>query len=290
MRSPPTASCSRRARSARPTCCCATVRSLPGHRPGPGHALLRQRRPAHAGAQAARPADRQARSSSRAASGRRSRWRCVSRAASTRRRARSPGRGFYLEDAGYPDLLNWLIQVAEMPGAIAARLVHRSSASSCACCGREPTRTSVPSSRACSATPSSHRGSSRCWAWVARCRSASWACATTGSTSDWTIDRSTRLLRRTCGDAQEALAAGARRQLPGQPGMAPGAPGHHRPPAGRRAHGPRTRERASSTPGARSSGTPGCTWRTARSCPGTVGPNPSLTIAALADRFADGIC
>jgi cholesterol oxidase len=23
--------------------------------------------------------------------------------------------------------------------------------------------------------------------------------------------------------------------------------------------------------------------------PGTVGPNPSLTIAALADRFADGI-
>lgn len=30
----------------------------------------------------------------------------------------SPGRGFYLEDAGYPDLLNWLIQAAEMPSAV----------------------------------------------------------------------------------------------------------------------------------------------------------------------------
>ena len=43
----------------------------------------------------------------------------------------SNGRGFYLEDAGYPDLINWLIQAIEMPGAIlrywhtAVRLVRR---------------------------------------------------------------------------------------------------------------------------------------------------------------------
>ncbi len=41
------------------------------------------------------------------------------------------GRGFYLQDAGYPDLINWIVQAIETPGAIlrywlmAVRLVRR---------------------------------------------------------------------------------------------------------------------------------------------------------------------
>ena len=49
------------------------------------------------------------------------------------------------------------------------------------------------------------------------------------------------------------------------------------------------RARASSTRTATSSAIPACTSPTARSCPGPTGPNPSFTIAALADRFADQI-
>ena len=59
----------------------------------------------------------------------------------------------------------------------------------------------------------------------------------------------------------------------------------HRAPARRRPMGRCRPARAGawSTPGARSSATPACTSRTARSCPGRSGRTRSLTIAALAD-------
>ena len=206
-RSPPTARARGGHASARPISCCATAPVCRASAAGPGHALLRQRRPADAGAPAATGRDRRADRASRAASGRRSRWRFGSRATpDPDAPPGSPGRGFYIEDAGYPDLLNWLVQAAESPGALAARLVHTIKRLSCGCWAASPTRMSARSSRACSATPRTRRGSCPSWAWAARCRSASSGSQDGRLTADWTIDRSVDYFEQVRG-AQEELAA-----------------------------------------------------------------------------------
>ena len=91
--SPATTSCSAPARSARPTCCCKP-RRLPAAEPRLGTPLLRQRRPAHA----------RASSSERGRSSRGSRPGHHEREHVPDALDGGEGRGFYLQDAGYPEL------------------------------------------------------------------------------------------------------------------------------------------------------------------------------------------
>ena len=96
-----------------------------------------------------------------------------------------------------------------------------------------------------------------------------------------------RVLRPAAHDLAR-LRPRARRHVRRQPDLVPAAR-DHRPPARRRADGPLAR-RGRRRLGRRGVRLPGpVRGRRRRSCPGPVGPNPSLTIAALADRFADRI-
>ena len=90
-------------------------------------------------------------------------------------------------------------------------------------------------------------------------------------------------------ERQAQLASAARRQAPGQPGLAPRPSGHHRPPPRRRAHGSHRAAEGVVDPMGRVFGHPGLYVADGSVMPGTVGPNPSLTIAAVAERFAQGI-
>ena len=250
------------------------------------HALLRQRRPADAGAQH-EPGHVDGKREPRIVDPGYGPVITTHGAHPRRARTAATGRGFYLQDAGYPQHLAWVLHAVSAPGAGLAlaqggllpgqelaeghaghrrdRADRRADAARRAVGGRaaaardgprHPRRADVPAQR-----PARPRLDAR----GVRRRTSS-ACAT--------ISRD--------------VARVARRPVRGQPAVVPAA-GHHRPPAGRRADGPpsrrgrgrrlRQRVRLSRPAHRRRLGD-------ARARPG---PNPSFTIAALADRFADQI-
>ena len=106
---------------------CSQPRALPAAaEPQAGHPLLRQRRPAHVRAQVLDRGERRG-------DGHRPRYGPVITSA-----IRVPdeldggeGRGFYVEDAGYPDFISWIVQAADEPAALwafrktALRLVRK---------------------------------------------------------------------------------------------------------------------------------------------------------------------
>jgi cholesterol oxidase len=198
----------------------------------------------------------------------------------------SVGRGFYLQDAGYPDLLNWLIQAVEMPGALikywftALRLVRRfMRRGTDTDIGAEIARLLGDAELSSGILPLLGMGREE----------PTGVMALRGDrlNVEWTIDRSS--------DYFEEVRAAQRRLA-----EAMGATFRDNPiwnfgrrvitvhPLGGAPMGRDAREGVVDSSG-RVFGHPGLYIADGSVMPGTVGPNPSLTIAALADRFADGI-
>jgi cholesterol oxidase len=196
------------------------------------------------------------------------------------------GRGFYLEDAGYPDLINWLIQAVEMPGAIlrywltAVRLVRRLM--------RRQLDTDVGAELAqllgdaeLSSGILPMLGMGREWPnGVMRLRQGL-------LDVDWTIDRSSDYFERVRA-AQRQLATALGADFRDNPLWHMGRRVITVHPLGGAPMGRDIREGVVDARG-RVFGHPGLYIADGSVMPGTVGPNPSLTIAALADLFADGI-
>ena len=195
-------------------------------------------------------------------------------------------RGFYLEDAGYPDMINWLIQAVEMPGAIlrywatAIRLVRRLM--------RRQTDTDVGAELArllgdahLSSGILPMLGMGREWpTGEMRLRNGH-------LDIDWTIERSRDYFERVRG-AQRQLAKELGASFRDNPIWHLGRRVITVHPLGGAPMGRDEREGVVDDRG-RVFGHPGLYIADGSVMPGTVGPNPSLTIAALSDLFADGI-
>ena len=99
----------------------AQPRGVPRPEPDARHPVLRQRRPAGVPARRGGPGRRRAGAgASRPAAGRSSPARSGSATRSTATGA--AGRGFYVEDAGYPVFVDWLVETTQMPGRCAGSL------------------------------------------------------------------------------------------------------------------------------------------------------------------------
>ncbi len=197
------------------------------------------------------------------------------------------GRGFYLEDAGQPEFVSWMLQLLDAPRSV-FELIPKLPKLAGNFLTHKDTDIGARDRRASSATAPSRRASCRCWAWAATSPRAIMRCEDGGLQIDWKKNGASKEYFERVRDVSKAVAEEIGGDVPRQPDLA-AEPRRHRARARRRADGPRRRARASSTRTAASSTTPACTSPTDRSCPGPVGPNPSLTIAGLADRFADAI-
>ncbi|HEV8516319.1 MAG TPA: GMC family oxidoreductase [Candidatus Limnocylindrales bacterium] len=196
------------------------------------------------------------------------------------------GRGFYLEDVGYPEFLNWMLQVVETPGAlwrwrtIALRLLWALL--------RRERETDV------SAEVAALLGDTRLSAGMMplagmgrdvpdgllRLRGDRLE-------ADWRIDRSDAYFRRVRG-AMERFADALGGSFRDNPLWHFGQRVITVHPLGGCPMGRDEREGVVS-PYGEVYGYPGLYVADGSVMPGPVGPNPSLTIAALADRFADRI-
>jgi cholesterol oxidase len=198
----------------------------------------------------------------------------------------SPGRGFYLEDAGYPDLLNWLIQAAELPGALVQswftlkRLLLR-------VLGQEPD-TDVSAELAQLLGDASYSSGILPLLGMGREKPVGVLGLQDGRlTADWTIDRSVDYFEHVRG-AQEELAAELGAEFRDNPAWNVGRRVITVHPLGGAPMGRNAREGVVDAWG-QVFGHPGLYVADGSVMPGPVGPNPSLTIAALADRFADAL-
>ena len=192
------------------------------------------------------------------------------------------GRAFYIQDGGYPETINWLIDLSDQPAGIVRvfRLLWRLIKLWLRLGARA---TSAPTSRATSAGGHCRRRRCRSSPWAgtsrtATCGSRARVCSTSTGTSVARIRRS-----RTCGGravrSRGSSTHGSRTTCPGIWDV----------------WSPCIRSAA-----ARWVGTSRKAWWTLRRglrlpgliadgsvMPGPVGPNPSNTIAALAHRFSE---
>jgi cholesterol oxidase len=194
--------------------------------------------------------------------------------------------GFYLEDAGYPDMINWLIQAVEMPGAIlrywvtAVRLVRRlMRLQTDTDVGAELSRLLGDAELSSGILPLLGMGREE-------------PVGVMGLRGDllnvdWTIDRSSAYFERVRA-AQRRLAEELHAEFRDNPLWHVGRRVITVHPLGGAPMGRHEREGVVNAWG-EVFGHPGLYVADGSVMPGTVGPNPSLTIAALADRFADGM-
>ena len=245
----------------------AQPQRLPAAEPPPGHALLRQRRPAHAGDQHPRDGRRQAH-----AADRRSRLRpghhehgAHARRARRRRGPRllPPGRRLSAA-AGLDPARPRRAQVA-VGVALDRRVPGQELAAGLARHRRQRLHRRPAAVRA-----SCRPAACRCWGWAATSPTGGCSCATAGSTSTGTASArpsTSRACATTSRDFAHALGGQVRRQ----PDLVP-APRDHRPPAGRLPDGPR-RHRGRRRPARqRLRLSRACISPTARSCQGPSVP------------------
>jgi cholesterol oxidase len=192
--------------------------------------------------------------------------------------------GFYLEDAGYPDMLNWLIQSVEMPGAIlrywvtAVRLVRRlMRLQTDSDVGAELAQLLGDAELSSGILPLLGMGREEPNG-VMRLRDDM-------LDVDWTIDRSSAYFERVR-SAQRRLAEELGAEFRDNPIWHLGRRVITVHPLGGAPMGRHEKEGVVDAWG-QVFGHPGLYVADGSVMPGTVGPNPSLTIAALADRFAE---
>lgn len=196
------------------------------------------------------------------------------------------GRGFYLEDAGYPDLINWLIQAVETPGAIlrywltALRLVRRlMRLQHDTDVGAELARLLGDTELSSGIVPLLGMGREE----------PNGVMGLRGGLLDvdWQIDRSSAYFERVRA-AQRRLAEAMNADFRDNPIWHFGRRVITVHPLGGAPMGRSSDEGVVDAWG-RAYDLPGLYIADGSVMPGTVGPNPSLTIAAFADRVADGI-
>ena len=194
--------------------------------------------------------------------------------------------GFYLEDAGYPDLLNWLIQSTEMPGAILRgwfaleRIVRRAlRLSTDSDITAELARLLGDMELSSGILPLLGMGR--------EIPDGVMDLRDKRLNVDWEIDRSTAYFEHVR-DTQQVLARELGAEFQDNPLWHLGRRVVTVHPLGGAPMGRDAGEGVVDAWG-QVFGHPGLYVADGSVMPGTVGPNPSLTIAALADRFADGI-
>jgi len=192
--------------------------------------------------------------------------------------------GFYLEDAGYPDLVNWLIQATEMPGAVLrywatfVRLLRRFlRLQNDTNISAELARLLGDAELSSGILPLLGMGREKPVG-VMRLRGRM-------LDVDWTIDRSSAFFERVRA-AQHKLADELGAEFLDNPIWNFGRQVITVHPLGGAPMGRSAGEGVVDAWG-EVFGHPGLYVADGSVMPGTVGPNPSLTIAALADRFAD---
>ena len=255
------------------SCCCATVcaprrsagRSAPG---SAATATCSRLRCGPATTRATRPLERRTARSSPAPCG-----------SPTRSTARSMGRGHYVEDAGYPGFVDWLVETTQVCRAPGGRSDRRWPG-----CGPASAAARLHVSAVTRRLIGSGELSDGCLPLLGMGRDVPdgvFGLAAAGST--WTG----RPRRRPATSTGYAARCGARRRaarrLPRQPAVA-GQAGRHRAPARRRPMGRHDAEGVVDAFG-EVFGHPGLYVADGAAMPGPVGANPSLTIAALADRM-----
>jgi cholesterol oxidase len=196
------------------------------------------------------------------------------------------GRGFYLQDAGYPDMINWLIEVVESPGTLlrywltAVRLVRRfMRIDHDADIGAEVAELLGDAHLSSGIVPLLGMGREEPTG-VMALRDGLLDVA-------WQIDRSTDYFE-TVRAAQRKLAEQMGAEFRDNPIWNFGKRVITVHPLGGAPMGRDASEGVVDGWG-RVFGLPGLYVADGSVMPGTVGPNPSLTIAAFADRVADGI-
>ena len=106
------------------------------------------------------------------------------------------GRGFYLQDAGYPQHLAWILHVLAAPQTLwhwrDARLLPGQELAARA----RPTPTSPATSPTCWSRPSCRPAACRCWAWAATSRTGACTCARAGWTSTGRREKSNAYFER----------------------------------------------------------------------------------------------
>lgn len=193
------------------------------------------------------------------------------------------GRGFYLEDIGYPGFLDWIIETTDAPG-ILWRARHAALRLLLGLLGRD--RDTDIGGEISAALGAARRSSSLMpLGGMGRdVPDGTLVLAADRLTSDWRIDRSAPYFSRVRGEMQKLAAVLGARYMDN--------PIWH---FGRRVitvHPlggcPMGADAAQGVvdPWGRVFGQPGLYIADGSVMPGPVGPNPSLTIAALADRFA----
>jgi cholesterol oxidase len=196
------------------------------------------------------------------------------------------GRGFYLEDAGYPELINWLIQAAEMPGnflgyvQMAVHMLRRSlRLERDSDIAAEVARLLGDAELSAGLLPLLGMGREL----------PNGVMELNGGLLDvrWEIDRSSEFFERVRG-AQEQLAKQMGAEFQDNPIWHLGRRVITVHPLGGASMGRDASEGVVDSWG-RVFGLPGLFVADGSVMPGTIGPNPSLTIAAFADRVADGI-
>ena len=287
--SPATAWSSAPARSARRTCCCATAPRSPGlsralgtRFSGNGDLLTFA---------AARDDGRDGR--------RRRARRRQPRAGDHERHPRRPTRSTATGRRAAASTSRTPATRSSPPGC------SRCSTSRTRCCARAPVwrRLAAPAAAAYR-TPSISERRSRDllgdWRAVrrARCRCSAWAATSPTACMrlrdgrldvDWTSDDARASYFERVRDTMRARSpTSSAATFLDNPLWLP-QPRHHRAPARRRARWARTPARACATPYGEVFGYPGLHVADGSVMPGPVGANPSLTIAALADRFADAM-
>jgi cholesterol oxidase len=198
----------------------------------------------------------------------------------------SPGRGFYLQDAGYPDLLNWLIQAAVLPTQM-VRAWYTVKQLALGVLGRS---TDSDISAELATLLGDTRLSSGILPLLGMGREmpvGKLGLRGKRLTADWTIDRSIEYYERVR-EAQRELAIELGAKFRDNPAWHFGRRVITVHPLGGAPMGRGPGDGVVDAWG-QVFGHPGLYVADGSVMPGPVGPNPSLTIAALADRFADGI-
>ena len=193
------------------------------------------------------------------------------------------GRGFYIEDIGFPEFVGWMLQVTETPAMlrrvqrIALRMLRQAlgrsresnlSAEIAETFGRPGSAGILPLAGMGRDVPDGNL----------RLQGDRLAC-------DWKIDRSSAYFSRVRA-AHEELAVALGGELSDSPLWHLGRRVITAHPLGGCPMGRDERTGVVSDAG-QVFGYPGLYVADGSVMPGSVGPNPSLTIAALADRFAD---
>jgi cholesterol oxidase len=196
------------------------------------------------------------------------------------------GRGFYLEDAGYPDLINWLIQAIETPGAIlrywltGLRLLRRFlRLQNDTDIGAELAQLLGDTELSSGIVPLLGMGR--------ELPTGTMALRDGFLDIQWSVDRSIGYFERVR-DAQRRLAIAMNATFRDNPIWNLGRRVITVHPLGGAPMGRDAHEGVVDSWG-RVFGYEGLYIADGSVMPGTVGPNPSLTIAAFADRVADGI-